>query len=333
MDNLHLNAAGFIGCSLVIIFSGTKLTKYGNAIAEYTGWGSAWVGLILMASVTSLPELMTNLGSVTIVQQPDLAAGNVFGSCVFNLFILSLIDVRIKQPITSLVKTSHLYAGLFSIILIALSGLAIILSDSTPALLRISPFSILIMLVYLIAMREIFQFTQSELQLDNKATGKIKYDNHEFKNAVAAYAVNAVLVIGAGVILPYFGEQVATQTGLSNTFFGTLFLAAVTSMPELVVSFAAIRMASFDLLVGNLMGSNVFNIFILSLTDVVYKEPLFLNLNQEHLESVVVVILMTAVAGLGLMAKPQKKIWRLSIDAFIILLLYIGLMMSLFFKT
>lgn len=334
MSAFYLYMLGFIGCTAVIVFSGTKLAKYGDKIAELTGWGNAWVGLILIASVTSLPELMTGIGSVTLVHEPDLAAGNVFGSCVFNLFILSLIDVRIKHPITSLVKTSHLYAGLFGIILIALSGLAIMLSDIIPVLLWISPFSILLILVYLAAMWGIFQFTQSEkddheLTILNKEHGKA-----ELKRVVTAYIANAVLVIGAALFLPYFGEQLAHLSGLSNTFFGTLFLAAATSLPELVVSYAAIRMGAFDLLVGNLLGSNVFNIFILALTDIFYTEgSLFSNIHTDHLESVIVVVIMTAVAGLGFMAKPQKKIWRLSLDTFIILILYIGLMVTLFFKT
>jgi cation:H+ antiporter len=325
---------GFVGCAAVIVFSGTRLTKYGDKIAELTGWGNAWVGLILIASVTSLPELMTGIGSVTLVHEPDLAAGNVFGSCVFNLFILSLIDVRIKQPITSLVKTSHLYAGLFGIILIALSGLAIMLNDITPLLFWISPFSILLILIYFAAMWGIFQFTQSEKEVEDVVVSDTKLRKLELNRVVTVYFANAVLVIGAALFLPYFGEQLASQSGLSETFFGTLFLAAATSLPELVVSFVAIRIGAFDLLVGNLLGSNIFNIFVLALTDLFYTEgSLFANVNAEHLESVMVVVIMTAVAGLGFMAKPQKKIWRLSIDTLIILVLYVGLMVTLFLKT
>lgn len=334
MSDLYLYLAGFMGCAVVIILSGAKLTTYGDKISELTGWGNAWVGLILIASVTSLPELMTGIGSVTLVHEPDLAAGNVFGSCVFNLFILSLIDARIKHPITSLVKTSHLYAGLFGIILIAVSGLAIMLDEVTLALLWISPFSILLILVYLAAIWGMFQFTQSEKENHPHANTDSQHTKGELKKAVFAYSANALVVIGAALFLPYFGEQLAHLSGLSNTFFGTLFLAAATSLPELVVSYAAIRMGAFDLLVGNLLGSNVFNIFILALTDIFYtRGSLFADIKADHLDSVMVVIIMTAVAGLGFMAKPQKKIWRFGIDTLIMLILYIGLMLTLFLKT
>lgn len=334
MDISPIHLLGFIGCTAVIVYGGTKLAIYGDKIARITGWGNAWVGLILIASVTSLPELMTGIGSVTLVHEPDLTAGNVFGSCVFNLFILSLIDVFIKQPITSLVKASHLYAGLFGIILIALSGLAIMLDESTATLFWVSPFSVILIIAYLVAVRGIFGFTRAEKGNMVHTVPPAPYNNAELKQVSIVYGANAVLVTGAALFLPYFSERLALQTGLGNTFFGTLFLAAATSMPELVVSFAAIRLRAFDLLVGNLLGSNAFNIFILALTDFFYTDgSLFVNIQSAHLDSVMVVIIMTAVAGLGFMAKPQKKVWRLSLDTFIILMLYAGLMITLFFKT
>jgi cation:H+ antiporter len=121
---------------------------------------------------------------------------------------------------------------------------------------------------------------------------------------------------------------------LGNSFFGTLFIAAATSLPELVVSLAALRMGSIDMAVGNLLGSNVFNIFILGIDDVFYKEgSLFKAISSTHLLSVFFTIIMTAVVGLGLLFKPKKKqVWLLSIDTFIILLLYLALMIFLFIK-
>jgi cation:H+ antiporter len=334
MNNIYLQVLGFIGCTAVIVFNGTKLAKYGDKIAELTGWGKAWVGLILMAAVTSLPELMSGISSVTIINAPDLAAGDVFGSCVFNLLILSFMDAQIKKPLTSIVKTSHLLAGLFGIILIAFSGFAIVMSEITPNILWFSPFSILLIIVYLFAIRGIYQFDQSNAGSNPITETHRENNKNELKSVLIAYIINASLVIVAAVFLPYFGEHIAAQTGLGNSFFGTFFLAASTSLPELVVSFAAIRIGSIDLSVGNLLGSNIFNIFILALDDIFYSRgSLYDNIKKDHLESVIIVIIMTAVVGLGLMVKPTKKFLRLSFDTLIILLLYVGLMVALYIKT
>ncbi len=333
LNNLYINILGFTACAVVIIYSGTKLAKYGDKIAELTGWGKAWVGLILMASVTSLPELMTGISSVAIVNAPNLAAGDIFGSCVFNLLILSVLDARIKQPLFSIVKSSHIVAAIFGIILMTVSGMAIFLAHETPSILWISSFTFVLFGVYLISVWGIFKYEHSALIESPPATlTDNPYNPAELKKVLSNYALHALVVIGAAVFLPYFGEQIASYTGMSNSFFGTLFLAAATSLPELVVSLAALRIGALDMAVGNLLGSNVFNMLILGIDDIFFMEgSLFKAISSSHLLSVFITIIMTAVVGLGLLFKPKKKqVWLFSIDTFIIILLYIVLMVYLF---
>jgi cation:H+ antiporter len=335
MSNLFINIIGFAACAVVIIYSGTKLSFYGDKIAELTGWGKAWVGLILMASVTSLPELITGISAVAIIKQPDLAAGDIFGSCVFNLLILSVLDARMKQPLLSLVKSSHIVAAIFGIILLTVAGMAIYLSHEIPSLLWISSFTFLLFGIYLIAIWGIFKYEHAAL-VDSPPiiVKQIPTNAADLKSAVSGYALHALIVIGAAVFLPYFGEIIASHTGMGNSFFGTLFIAAATSLPELVVSLAAVRMGSTDMAVGNLLGSNVFNMFILGIDDVFYREgSLFKAISSSHLLSVFITIIMTSVVGLGLLFKPKKKqVWHFSLDTFIIILLYLILMVYLFIK-
>ncbi len=336
MNNLYINILGFAACAAVIIYSGSKLSFYGDKIADLTGMGKAWVGLILMASVTSLPELITGISSVAIVKAPNLAAGDIFGSCVFNLLILSVLDARIKQPLFSVVKSSHIVAAIFGIILLTVAGLAIYLADEIPSVLWMSSFTFILFGIYLVAVWGIFKYEHAALieSPPEKITPHVPARPADLKKAITGYALNAIIVIGAAIFLPYFGEQIAAHTGLGNSFFGTSFLAAATSLPELVVSLAALRMGSTDMAVGNLLGSNVFNMFILGIDDVFYREgSLFKDISPSHLLSVFITIIMTAVVGLGLLFKPKKKqVWHFSIDTFVILLLYIALIIYLFIK-
>lgn len=336
MDNISVNIGGFIACAAVIIYSGAKLSFYGDKIATLTGWGRAWVGLILMASVTSLPELITGISSVAIVKQPDLAAGDIFGSCVFNLLILSVLDARIKQPLFSMVKSSHIVAAIFGIILLTVAGMAIYLSHEIPSVLWMSSFTFALFGIYLIAVYAIFKYEHAAL-IETPPVTTLHTPSHaaDLKAAIGGYALNALIVLGAAVFLPYFGEHIASHTGLGNSFFGTLFIAAATSLPELVVSLAALRIGAIDMAVGNLLGSNVFNIFILGIDDVFYMEgSLFKDIAPSHLLSVFVTIIMTAVVGLGLLFKPKRKqVWHFSLDTFIILVLYISLIVYLFITT
>src|SRR5687768_1077152 len=144
MSSFAFFVIGFVACAAVIIYSGTKLSFYGDKIAELTGMGKAWIGLTLMASVTSLPELITGISSVAIVKAPDLAAGDIFGSCVFNLPILSVLDAMIKKPLFCDVKSSHIVAAIFGIILLTMAGMAIYLAREAPVLLWISSFTFLL---------------------------------------------------------------------------------------------------------------------------------------------------------------------------------------------
>jgi cation:H+ antiporter len=335
MDNLYINILGFLVCAAVIIYSGTKLSFYGNQIAELTGMGKAWVGLILMASVTSLPELITSISAVAIIKVPDLAAGDIFGACIFNLLILSVLDARIKKPLLSIVKSSHIIAAIFGIILLTVAGIAIFLSNETPSVSWISSFTFILFVIYFIAVFGIYRYNQMKVVklLLSKFPSSPSHSQN-LKKVIGGYAFNALIVIGAAMFLPYFGEHIALKSNLGNSFFSTVFMAAATTLPELIVSLAALRLRALDMAVGNLLGSNVFNMFILGIADVFYVNgSLYNDISPSHLLSVFITIIMTAVVGLGLLFKPNKKqLWLLSLDTFIIVMLYLALMTYLFIK-
>lgn len=327
---MFTDIAGFLICALLITLSGTQLSKQGNRLAEITGLSKAWIGLILMATVTSLPELVTGLSAVVVVKAPDLAAGNVFGSCAFNLLILSVLDLMVKKPITSLVKTGHVIAGSSSTILLAIVAIAILLAPETPAVMWFSPFSPMLLVIYVFAVRGIFLYEKAQSTTDDQKAISGTRNRNDLRRVLFIYTMHALIVILAGLFLPYFGEGIAQKTGLSDSFFGTVFLAIATSLPELVISISALRIGSLDMAMGNLLGSNVFNIAILALIDLFYiAGPLYAGISATHLVSILASIIMTAVVAVGLVIRPQKKTWRLSVDTWIILIIYLLVLLLL----
>src|SRR5512145_3518680 len=115
----------FLIASAVIVYCGTNLSRYGDVIAEKTGLGRAWIGLVLMAGVTSLPELITGISSVTLVDTPDIALGDVMGSCVFNLSIIALLDIlHGPRPIFSKAEHGHTLSAGFGLVLIGIAAFA-----------------------------------------------------------------------------------------------------------------------------------------------------------------------------------------------------------------
>ena len=144
------------------------------------------------------------------------------------------------------------------------------------------------------------------------------------RRIVLWYSFFAFIIIASALALPFFAEHLAEETGLGKSFVGTLFLAVSTSLPEIAVSIAAVRMGSIDLAVGNLLGSNLFNVFILAIDDVFYtKGNLLKDASDMHILSVFSTLIMTAVVIIGLTITSGGKRFRMAWDSFLIFLIYI----------
>lgn len=330
--------AGFIACSATIVFSGSRLSKYGDIMADLTGMGKVWLGLILMAAITSLPEMITGISSITIIDAPDIAAGDVMGSCAFNLLILAVLDYFVPgKPLSSVVTKSHAVGGFFGIFLLTFSVISIAFAPVFPMMGWISSSSLLMIILYAVSIRFIFKneqrqhasATETELtQLHKLETGI------SLPFAIRQYVLFALLVIAAATALPYFADRLAQQSGLSRSFVGTLLVAATTSLPEMVVSVTAVRRGSVDIAVGNLLGSNIFNMLILAFDDLFYtKGSLFVYINPDHALSGLVALLMTSVAGISILYSTPHKKWVLGSDAIVLIVLYILLMLALYQMT
>jgi len=310
----------------IILFAGANLSKYGDIIAEKTGMGRSWIGLVLVASVTSLPELITGISSVAIFDLPDIAVGNVLGACMFNLFTLALLDVLSgSTPLTAKAHQGQVITAGFGIVLLGLVGISISGGASWPSVGWIGAYSLLIFLVYAVAIRTVFLFEKkriAEYVHDRVEAGR--YEKIPLKKALWNYAWNAFLVAAAAVYLPYLGDQIAEATGLGRTFVGSIFIALTTTLPELVVSVAALRIDAADLAFGNLLGSNLFNLAILALDDVFYvKGPLLANVTPTHLVTANAAMSMTAIAVIGLTYRAARKRFLFAWDTLSILAVYL----------
>lgn len=322
---MFIHFTGFLLCALVIFLAGKKLAFYGDLIADLTGMGKAWIGLILMAFVTSLPELMVGISSSAIVQSADLAVGDILGSCAFNLGLLAMLDAFVpgKKPLLGNASQSHVLAAALGLILMTMAGVGLFLPEDVIVTPGIGLISISFILIYLFAIKLIYQYHKKNLPVVATVVPG-EQPSLPLKPVIGWYTLYALIIIVAALFLPYFAEHIAEETGLGKTFVGTLFLAISTSLPEIAVSIAAVRAGSIDLSIGNLLGSNLFNIFILFIDDLVYtKGHILKDANDVQLISVFAVILMSAVAIIGFTYRLAQKRYLLAWDAFLIFLIYI----------
>lgn len=151
------------------------------------------------------------------------------------------------------------------------------------------------------------------------------------RRAFIIYGFNGILIIAAAVFLPEIGKGIAESTGLGQTFVGNVFLAISTTLPELVVSISAVKMGSVDLAVGNLMGSNIFNILILGIDDIFLTQgPLLSFVKITHIIPALSAIAMLSIAIIGLTYRAEKKNMLLSWDSALIIMIYIINIMLLY---
>ncbi len=324
---------GLLVCFILIIFSGARLCVYGDIIAEQSGMGKAWFGLIMMAAVTSLPELCTGISAIAFVATPNIAVGNVIGSCAFNLLIFVILDLLIKRkPIYHIISQTHVLACLVGIILLTVFLISVVYSGQLPMIGWVSSASLVLLVLYIAAVYVIFHNEQKQAAAKPVVIQQPAATVISLRTAIKRYIFYAGIVVIGAIALPYFADSLAQQTGLSKSFIGTLLVAAATSLPELAVSIAAVRMGSTDIAAGNLLGSNIFNILIVSLEDMLYKKgALLAAVDNSHTISGITTILMSAVVGVGIMYNASSKRFLLSTPSVILLLLYLALMLILFY--
>ena len=318
-------AALFVACGLFILLSGVHVSRYGDAIAEKTGVGGTWMGLLVIASVTSLPELITSASSILVFDAADIAAGDAIGSCMFNLLILSFLDFRNPAPLSARIHQGHVLAAAFGIVLLGIAMMATVAGDRAPMLGWIGWHSLVMLALYVLAMRTIFTFERTRMAaLAEVIAAETTHGALTLRSAVLRFSFAALVLVGAAALLPGAGERLAVQTGLSQSFVGSLFVAISTSLPEVVVSVAAARIGAMDMAVGNLFGSNLFNMAVLGLDDVLYVQGSVLAaVSRVHMVSLTTAILMTAIAIVGVTYRASRKRYRLSWDALAILATYV----------
>jgi len=304
----------FIASLVIILFAGTKLARYGDALAEKTRLGQIWIGLVLLAFITSVPELSTGIGAVTLVSDkalaPDLAIGTIMGSCIFNILIVAWLDVIYRrEPVLSKASPNHMISAFMGIILIGMAALAIFGGDriSGLALGWLGIPSIVVILVYLIGVRWTLRSAR-DMQTASPQVSKEQYRDMGMREVWTKFVLAGGAVIGSGIWLALIGEEIANTTNLEASFVGSLFLAVSTSMPELALTTAAIRIGAVDLAVADVVGANMINIAKIFVIDIFYTDGSILSsVSKSQITTAIVAIGMSLVVLIGLRFGQRRK--------------------------
>ena len=303
----------FAACALLIALAGPELSRSGDIIADKTGISGNWIGLVLLGTVTSLPELVTGVSSVTAAQVPNIAVGDALGSCVFNLLILVVVDFLHREaPIYRRAHQGHILSAGFGVVLIGFAALNLLFAGqgTVYAVAHVGIYSPIIVGLYLLAIRTVFSYERDHREAFVEGADQ-RYPDITLNRAMQRFALAAVVVVGAGVWLPFVGADLADAMGWGRTFVGSLFVAGATSLPELVVTMAALRFGAVNMAIANLLGSNLFDVLILAVDDVFYVQgPLFSHVSASHAFSAASAVTMTGLVVVSLLYRPVRRLFR-----------------------
>lgn len=313
--------AEFLVSAALIVLAATQLAKYGDVIAIRTRLGGMFIGVVLLAGATSLPEVLTTINSLS-QGAPNLAAGNLLGSNLFNMLMLAILDMlHRKDRILRKAALKHALTGSLTVFLIGLVAF-FILADIKLQIGWVGVDSIVILLTYVVGLRLI--------QTSQIHSGSHPVEKMEIPEGTPSLRLGLIgfglAALGLVIVTPWMVRssiEIAEITGLGTTFVGTTLVAIVTSLPELVTTIAAVRLGADDMAIGNLFGSNLFNMFALGLTDLFYLQGRFLGvIDPAFLLVSVLGLLMTCLGLIGNLARLERRVLFVELDALALIVLY-----------
>lgn len=315
----------FVLLALLIVGAGSLLATSADRIGRLTGMGSTLAGFLLLAVATSLPELVIGCNAAWI-GAADLAIGDLLGSSIYNLLILGTIDLIHRSPvrILSFVSAAHALTASTSIVLTGIVLISILLPHEFE-ILGIGPGAWLIFASYVMSVRLVYFDQRVAQQAASSEAATDLLEGMSFRRSVGVFTLATVVVVFCGPLLTHVAERLAVETGLGGTFVGTAFMALTTSLPEIITTFAAVRMGAFEMAAGNIFGSNCFNMATVPIVDLFYRAgPLLRAVEMTHAVTACAVIIVTGLATMGLLYRVEKRYWLVEPDALLVVLLSIA---------
>lgn len=333
---LAMNAAIFVACAVVVWLAGWRIAVYADRFASATGIGHATVGMVVLAGLTSLPEVAVTL-SAAVADTPQLAVNNLLGSIAMQITLLALADALIgRQALTVVAGNSVvLLQAIMNVLLLVLVALALVVGDR-PFLGAGAwtwglgaAYAIAIWTVANSADRQLWVAQRTERQREREAQGKDDAQapppsgDEPVKPLVAKLAIGGALILAAGLLLSRTGEAIAEQTGLGNSFVGAVFVAVATSLPETSSVVSSMRRRRYEMALADIFGTNLFNILLILLVDLLYRGgPALGEVGKFSLVASLLGALLTGIFLVGLIERRDRTVLRMGVDSLAVLVCY-----------
>lgn len=336
---LGVNAAVFAASAAVVWIAGTKVAHYADELALVTGIGHATVGLVLLAGITSLPEVAVALSSAA-AGAPGLSVNNLLGGVAMQIAILAVADAIIgKQALTVIAGTPLLLlqgTATVTLLLVFVAGVAV---GDLP-LLGAGVWSWGLLALYLLAIWTMANAQGSrvwsvrgmqEPARQRDPTAHQPGPGAGWRPLSLRLAAGAAAILVAGFVLSRTADAIAAQTGLGRNFVGAVFLALSTSLPEISAVVAAVKLRRYEMAISDIFGTGLFNVALVFLVDAVHGgSPVLNEVGRFSLFAAVTAAVLVCIYLVGLIERRDRTIARMGIDSLAVLLVYGGSLVILY---
>lgn len=251
----------YIVVASLVVFCSIKASKYIDMLDKTTKLSGAFLGGVLLSAVTSLPELFTSISAVSLLGKPSLCIGNILGSDLFNITVLSLAALCcIKHFSKARISKGNILVTVF-VLLIYIALLLNMFNILNFEIATVNIVSIAVVLLYAFGVR----YLASDNSGSSKEDEEVKLST---KQIVVRFTLSSVAIVILSILMTYITDDLATKYNIGAGLAGAIFLGVATSLPEVSSTIALIRMRNFNIAVGNIVGSNLFNFLILCVADI-----------------------------------------------------------------
>lgn len=308
----------------LVVYLSIKLSFYVDELDRKTNISGAFIGGVVLAAVTSLPEFFTSFTAVLKFNQPNLVQGNILGSNLFNLTILGvLILFSAKQFKEAKISKSHKNNLLFGLLMfvLVLAGFKLDFLVVTIGGFSFSFVSVIILVLYILSVK----FMSDDHSAMNEEEPQTPLT---VKQVFIRFGLFAIMLIIVSVMLTQTTDRIATDLNLGATAAGAIFLGVATSLPELTSCISLVRMRNYNAAIGNVVGSNIFNFAIFAVSDFVFTNgSIFVN-DPQALRLVSFGVIST-LATILLMNLKHKTLWTRMISIFLLVVYAISVLIGL----
>jgi cation:H+ antiporter len=315
-------------------------------VAERTGLGKAFVGVVILGIATSLPEIATT-ATASAVGNAQLAGNNLFGGIAMQVAVLAAVDAFALRRGSLTYVTPQSVLLMQGVLLVLLIGVAAagVAAGELVYLFNVGLWPTLLALLYLAALYVMYRYEGSPRwepagtleDLPQSRSGLKDARDKQYKDTPTSRGWLYLLLAAAGVLASGYvvaqtGDTLSVQTGLGGTLIGATLVALATSLPEVSTTFTAVRLGAWAMAISNILGTNAIEVALFFVADIFYREGMIFNaLGPASIFLAALGIVVTCVYLWGMLERRNRTILGMGIDSAAVLVLYIGGMVVFYF--